>query len=98
MYSITLSDGTVIGNLIMNGNNFVSEVPLSADIFEGKLSRVTISDGETEKEYGPMKFYETASPDGKYYFILTEISESEIKALKIRADIDYIAMMSDIEL
>lgn len=46
MYDITLSDGTELKNLILNGNNFISEQILPDAIFDGNLKPVIISDGE----------------------------------------------------
>lgn len=43
MCKITLADGTVIGSLVMNGNNFISDnTSLRIGDFEGKLDTVTI--------------------------------------------------------
>lgn len=43
MCKITLADGTVIGNLEMNGNNFIStDTSLKISDLEGKLATVTI--------------------------------------------------------
>ena len=33
-YSITLADGTVIGDLKLNGNNFISKSPIAKEMFE----------------------------------------------------------------
>ena len=44
-YSITLADGTVIGDLKLNGNNFISKSPIAKEMFEDCCSPVVISDG-----------------------------------------------------
>lgn len=47
MVKITLSDGTVINNVEMNGNDFRCAEALTAEDFNGKLDEVTIEgDGE----------------------------------------------------
>lgn len=52
MCKITLADGTVIGSLEMNGNNFVSEnTTLRIGDFAGKLDTVTV---QYEDEQGEM--------------------------------------------
>lgn len=38
-YRITLADGTILDNLTMNGNNFISEEAIDASIFDGTCSR-----------------------------------------------------------
>lgn len=97
IYNIRLADGTLISGLRLNGNNFVSMVPIEESLFEGRLSKVVISDGETETEYGPMKLIQIAKYGQEYYFILAEMTREEIEKAKLRADIDYIAMMTDTE-
>lgn len=39
-WKITLSDGTQLKDLRLNGNNFVSQKEITEDIFKGKLSKV----------------------------------------------------------
>lgn len=38
------------------------------------------------------------NPDGKWWFILRELSEDELFKMRVRAQLDYIAMNSDIDL
>ena len=87
MYKITFSDGSIINNLELNGNNFVSKTKLTADVFEGKLSRVVIEGPADEDgvgligEHGPMMLAENRVqvwPDG-YYFVLLDVPESVLK-------------------
>ena len=52
MYKITLSDGTVIDNLAVNGSNFVSRKELKKSDFVGKLTRVVISCDEEIDDSG----------------------------------------------
>lgn len=55
IYKITLADGTVIDNLKLNGNNFISPVEIDETIFDGNCLNVTINDGEKRRcpyEYG----------------------------------------------
>ena len=44
-YMITLADGTEIGDLRLNGNNFISERPIDEHVFSDNCSPVTISGG-----------------------------------------------------
>lgn len=41
IYKITLADGTVIDNLKLNGNNFISPVEIDETIFDGNCLNVT---------------------------------------------------------
>ena len=47
--TITLADGTQLGGLGMNGNNFFSKTEVTAQTFAGKLSRVVIT-GDAEAD------------------------------------------------
>ena len=98
VYTITLADGTVISNLTMNGNNFVSETQITSDIFEDNLFEVTISDGEYEEVHENMELVQIAQYGDDYYFVLRDLTPAEMEKLSIRADIEYIAMMAGIEL
>ena len=47
MYTIKLYDGTVLENLELNGNNFISDTIIPDTVFENNLKLIEISDGET---------------------------------------------------
>lgn len=49
MYTITLSNGKKLENLELNGNNFISAVPVDSAFFDGGLSKVTITDGSIKR-------------------------------------------------
>lgn len=98
VYMVTLADGTVIDNLKLNGNNFVSEEEISPMIFDGNCSPVIINDGARDVIHDNMELVQVTEEDGKYWFILRDISEAELNQIKIQSDIAYIAMMAEIEL
>ncbi len=98
IYKITLADGTVIDNLRLNGNNYISETELTDDVFHGKLDKVIVNDGEGDIVYENMELVQIVKYDEEYWFILRTMTKKELQDLKNRADIDYLAMMSDIEL
>lgn len=100
VYSVTLADGTVIKNLTMNGNNFVSKAELTPEMFIDNCSTVIISDGIESKTCDNMEFVQlTMSPDAtEYWFILREISAAEMTQIKLQSDLEYIAMMTGVEL
>lgn len=43
MYKIILADGTEIGNLELNGNNYISPTAVDSAIFDGNMATVTIT-------------------------------------------------------
>lgn len=98
-HSIRLADGTVIENLGLNGNNYISPIEVSASLFTKKnCSPVILSDGVTDEEHSHMELVHILPQDGEWWIALRDISQQEIAQQKLRADIDYIAMMDDIEL
>jgi len=72
MYTIKLYDGTVLTNLILNGNNFISDKIIPDDIFTDNLNEVEISDGENTHIYNDMMLAANRVIDGKSWFILAE--------------------------
>ena len=97
-WKITLSDGTKLENLGLNGNNFISEAKITEDDFKGKLSKVTVEGKDFKQEYNNMELVQIAHYEDGYYFVLREISQEELDKLKMQSDIEYIAMMSDIDM
>ena len=92
MYSIKLNNGTILTNLILNGNNFISDKIIPDDIFTDNLNEVEISDGENTQIYNDMVLVANRVIDGKSWFILAEKTpeQKEKEALE--------AMITDLQL
>ena len=92
MYQITLHNGTVLDDLELNGNNFISEKVIDDSVFNGNLNTVTISNGETTKTYTDMKLMSNRVDGGKSWFVLGEKTEQEkamerlVAALNVNAE------------
>lgn len=97
-YTITLADGTIIDNLRLNGNNYISSREIVESAFLDNCSPVVISDGENEEFHENMELANISNYNGEYWFVLRDLSKNELERIKMQADIEYIAMMSDIEL
>lgn len=97
-YKITLADGTELDNLSLNGNNYISTELVDSVIFEGNCSPVIINDGTTDEIHDNMELVQITEVNGQYWFILRDISLDELKQIKLRSDIEYLAMMTGIEL
>ena len=110
-FTVTLADGTQLGGLELNGNNFVSKKEVTAETFRGKLGKVTITgDAEADEagligEHSNMELVQvthytqaTHGVDDGYYFVLRDIPAAELEKLQDRADIDYLAMMTGVTL
>jgi len=77
MYSIKLNNGTIISNLVLNGNNFISDKIISDDIFTNNLDKVEISDGKSTQIYQDMMLVANRVIDGKSWFILAEKTQEQ---------------------
>ncbi len=92
MYTITLHDGTVLDDLELNGNNFISEKAIEDSVFFGNLDTVTISNGETVVTYTDMKLLSNRVDGGKSWFVLGEKTAQEkamerlVSALTVNAE------------
>lgn len=97
-FEITLDDGTQIKDLEQNGNNYISAKELTTEDFAGKLGRVKItgSDG-TEEAHENMELVQITKDQGKYWFVLRELTEEEIFRRGMQSRMEYMAMMSDID-
>lgn len=101
-YTITLADGSVLENLERNGNTFESAYMVDETIFEGKLGHIVVNDGENDQEFENVVIVRLWNNDDEnptvWFFVLRELTQDEINQIQNRADIEYIAMMADIDL
>lgn len=97
-YRIILADGTEIVGLRMNGNNFISDVTIDESVFDGVLSPVTIYEGLVPVVHEHMELVQITPVGHEHWFVLRDVPQSELDAIQVRADIDFIAMMTDVEL
>lgn len=82
-YSVTLSDGTKLDNLALNGNNFVSSTKLTEDDFKNKLSKVTITDDDGKaKDYTDMVLVQVTQVGDESWFILGEKAQDDVSKLQ----------------
>ena len=95
IYKITLDDGTVISGLRKNGDNFISSTKITESIFEDNLAVVKIDDGEQEEVHNNMDLVQITPVGNEYWFVLRDITAEELILAKMRADIDYLGMMTD---
>lgn len=93
--TIALSNGTELTGLELNGNNYISPEKLTEDTFADGLSPVVIN-GEEHEQMALVQCIQHA--DGRTWFILRDVTAEEVANAKLRSDIDFIALMSDIKL
>ena len=97
-WTVTLDDGTAIGGLTLNGNNFISDTQLTAEMFDGKLSKVTATDGETVQTWNYAELVQITHPDNRWWFVLRELPPEELFRAKVQAQLDYLALVTDTNL
>lgn len=93
--TIALSNGTELTGLELNGNNYISPEKLTEDTFADGLSPVVIN-GEEHEQMALVQCIQHA--DGRTWFILRDVTAEEVANAKLHSDIDFIALMSDIDL
>lgn len=80
MWKITLNDGQVVDNLILNSNTFESSDPIDSNIFKNNLQTVRIENPEGEiKTYENWKFYACYVQDGKTILSIGPKTDAEIE-------------------
>jgi len=97
-YTITLADGQKITGLSKNGDNFVSKTQVDESIFDGNLSTMTVSDGETEQVLNNVELIQQVEYKDGWYLAFRELTAQELRDMEIDAKIDYIAMMADVDI
>lgn len=82
-YSVTLSDGTKLDGLVLNGNNFVSHSKLTEGNFQDKLSKVTITDDSGKStEYTDMVLIQVTQVGDESWFILGKKARDDMSELQ----------------
>ena len=92
--TITFNDGTII-NADLNGNCYIVDTKPE---FPRDLTNITVQGEKYNQTYQNGEIIECYSIDGRYWFGINEIPADVLKERKIQADIQYIAMMADIDL
>lgn len=88
-YTVTLSDGSKLENLTLNGNNFISTAQVTESQFSGKLKSVVITDSEGgEEKHENMFLVQVSHPsDSEWWFILADKTENQIKQEQLEQSI-----------
>ena len=99
MFKLILADGTEIKNLTRNGDNFISDTKVDESLFAGNLTTLTITDGEDVTiEMNNAELIQQIEYQGKYWLCFRELSERELKDIDMEAKIEYLAMMTDVDI
>ena len=95
MISIELSDGSVIQELEVDGNCLISENNISNELLTDDLLSEIVIDGITYKNVTLVRKWVR---DNKTWLALRQKSEDEIWKEQYKSNLDYIAMMSNVDL
>ena len=100
---LVLSNGAVLDNLTLNGDEFTAEYAISPTTFQYNLAIVSVyenSEDETPAQVlrDAKLVYCRAITENLTRFALIESSSLERSMYDLRADIDYIAMLTGITL
>ena len=102
IYTIVLADGTSLTSIHMDGTTLISREEISEKTFVDNLTSVTFTDGENTLEFENLALNyvreEMVDDHYEYWFSFRRISEDEMEKARIWAAIDFVAMMSDVEL
>lgn len=83
----------------MNGNNFISRKEITEESFAGGLSEVTMEcDDGTIETLHHAELVQITRSGKEYWFVLRELTSGELDQLRIRSQIEYLAMMTDVDL
>ena len=104
---VILSDGTTLSNLILNGNNFISQEYIDETTFDGKLSKVIIggdTDNNRDEEHLNLKLVQIREMPtidrnkSEYWFILAEKTEEETLKERLKSTEDALIMLMDLQM
>lgn len=96
--SLTLSDGQLINSLIVNGDVFVSRVPIDPSIFEDNVNPITVTINGVSTVHDDWKFCSVIPINGEWWICFAEMDAFEKLELDFQSKIDYISMMTDVDL
>ena len=91
---ITFANGMVV-EAEENASSLITD---SKPGFPADLSVITVTGVNGSHIYRNADIIECASVDNRYWFSFREVPETERAARQVQANIEYIAMMADIDL
>ena len=104
-YTLILSNGEVIQGVERNGLTWQTKQEVTEGTFRGGLRSVKVEGPEPEEGMEDLRgVYERQRLDALYRtgewtsFVLTGVSAEDEEKLRLRGDIDYVAMMTGVEL
>lgn len=88
--------------LTLNGSNYVSKDEVDTSKLPATFSlEAKDSDGNTTEQYTHARLLQQeqyAWDDNKWYLAFAPVSQQEIKNAEFKANIDYLAMVADVDI
>lgn len=101
-YTLKINGTPCAETFSMNGTNYVSETKVDTASWPPMFSfEAADSDGNTTEQYDHAKLIQQeqyAWDGGRYYLAFAAVSPQEIANAELQSQIEYLAMMSDIDL
>ena len=101
-YTLYTDDVKLADGLTLNGTNYVSKDEVDVSGLP-KVFKLTVkdNDGNTTEEFEHAKLLQQvqyAWDDNKFYLAFAPVSEQEIMNAEFKANIEYLAMMADVDI
>jgi hypothetical protein len=101
-YTLYTDDVKLADGLTLNGTNYVSKDEVDVSGLP-KVFKLTVkdSDGNTTEEFEHAKLLQQvqyAWDDNKWYLAFAPVSEQEIINAKMQSNLEYLAMMADVDI
>ena len=96
--TMTLADGTQLKNLKVNSSKYISSTKLTEADFAGKLRTVIIDDGENQEVLEHCELVQITKVDKEYWFVLRQLASFEVALRQLKADVEYVAAMADVDM
>lgn len=99
MYKMILADGTELKGFQKNGDNYIIGKKVDESVFEGNLSTLTITDGKDDEKImrNAVLIQQVEYEDG-FHLCFRELSAQELRDMELDAKIEYLAMMTDVDM
>ena len=96
--TVTLADGTILNNLDTNGSYYISRVEIPASVFHTNCTPLVVSGGEFDGTHPHAELVDYKAQGGVTKFAFRDIPVNKLAMMKMEADLDFLAMMTDVEL
>ena len=98
IYTVILHDGTTLEDLKKNGDNYISKSIINSEVFEDNLMEVIEVATDQTTHSHMMKLAHLTKTGDDWWFSFIPLGNYELLEIKMKSDIEYIAMMTDIDI